>query len=106
MELRHKGLDVVHVPFIGSDRAYALLAALVVEADWHRPTMRMYGKVVHTRRQVAWHADEGYTYSYSGQTHVWRDWTPAMVSLRRSVEDRMGMGFDGVLLNMYASVLG
>jgi alkylated DNA repair dioxygenase AlkB len=99
----HKGLDVLHEPeFIAPERALELLEALKTEADWHRPAMQMYGKTVHTRRQVAWHADEGYVYKYSGQEHVWRDWTPAMTELRTAVEARMSTQFNGVLLNMYA----
>ena len=93
---------MLHEPeFIAPERGLELLEALKTEADWHRPAMQMYGKTVHTRRQVAWHADEGYVYKYSGQEHVWRGWTPAMTELRDAVETRMGTVFNGVLLNMY-----
>jgi len=100
--IAHKGLDVYHEPeFIAPERALELMTALETEADWHRPAMQMYGRTVHTRRQVAWHADEGYVYKYSGQEHVWRDWTPAMTELRTAVETRMDTKFNGVLLNRY-----
>ena len=101
--LLHNGLDVIHEPgFIEPEWALQLLEALKTEAVWHRPEMKIYGKTVHTRRQVAWHADKGYVYKYSGQEHQWKDWTPAMLELRVAVEERMGMQFNGVLLNMYA----
>ena len=61
------------------------------------------GKTMHTRRQVAWHADHGYVYQYSGQEHAWKEWTPAMLELRALVETRMQRSFNGVLLNLYES---
>lgn len=97
------GLDVEYRPgFLKPKKTQELLHVLKHEADWHRPAMKMYNQVRYTRRLVAWHADEGYVYQYSGQEHVWKDWTPAMAQVRALVEAYMGRSFNGVLLNYYA----
>lgn len=96
------GLDVVYESnFVPTERRRPLFERLLIEADWHRPAMNFGGKTMYTRRKVAWHADRGYVYQYSGQEHVWKNWTPSMLELRSLVERKMGRGFNGVLLNLY-----
>ena len=105
MKIKHiidEGLNVLYEPdFISPEQAQTFLEALTTEADWHRPEMKMWDKTVVTKRQVAWHADAGLVYEYSGQEHEWKDWTPAMHELRMLVEERMERSYNGVLLNMY-----
>lgn len=102
-EIVDDGLDVLYVTnFIDAKAAKRLHDDLTTEAAWHRPKMRFANGEVETRRQVAWHADPHYVYSYSGQVHEWRPWSPAMTVIREAVEDYLGMTFNGVLLNWYA----
>lgn len=96
------GLDVIYEPaFIGHEDGFRLLSDLIEQARWHRPLLQFGGAIMPTRRQVAWHADPGYVYRYSGQEHQSCDWTPAMLEIRERVQTRMGRGFNGVLLNLY-----
>lgn len=98
-----QGIDVLYEPgFLSGVEATAAFENILKGADWHRPKMTFGDRVHETRRQVAWHADKGLTYSYSGQRHRWVGWTPALQKIREKVEDRMGMKFNGVLLNHYA----
>lgn len=54
-------------------------------------------------RKVSWHADEGYPYRYSGVTHAPSEWTPSLSEVRDRLEQRLGVRFNGVLGNLYAS---
>jgi len=97
------GIDVTYVEkFLDPVVATTMYEALKIEADWHRPKMQFAGVEHETRRQVAWHADYGFTYRYSGQEHRWVDWSPVMQQLRAKVQDHMDMEFNGVLLNWYS----
>lgn len=96
------GLDVFYEPeFIDYADSKSLLSKLLEEANWHRPILHFGGAAMPTRRQVAWHADKGYVYQYSGQEHTASDWTPAMLEIRSHVQTYMGRGFNSVLLNLY-----
>lgn len=87
--------------FLPLDRAEDYYARILAEADWHRPEMKIYGKPVATPRQVAWHADEGCTYKYSGQEHSRKEWTPTLDLVRSFVQFEVKENFNGVLLNYY-----
>ena len=103
LHIEHEGLDVLVIPnFIEGDRA-RLFTALLKRAAWHRPEMVLWGRRVKTARQVAWHADEGFVYRYSGQEHPWIPWTPELEDLRGAVSAHLGVRFNGVLLNHYAN---
>jgi alkylated DNA repair dioxygenase AlkB len=98
------GIDVTYEEgFLDPSEAESYYKALQHEADWHRPRMTFAGIERVTARQVAWHGDEGVTYSYSGQQHRSMGWTPAMETLRQKVQMRLGIQFNGVLLNWYAN---
>lgn len=100
--IEEHGIDVIYVEkFLDPVVATTMYEALQTEADWHRPKMQFAGVEHETRRQVAWHADFGFTYRYSGQEHRWVAWSPAMQQLRAKVQDHMNMEFNGVLLNWY-----
>ena len=103
LHIEEDGIDVRYEEgFLSPEEAKSYFTRIYAEADWHRPKMHVYGEARETRRQVAWHADEGLTYFYSGQRHKWRDWTPAMLELRKLLHAKLGIDFNSVLLNYYA----
>jgi len=104
LRIEGHGIDVTYEEgFLTLEEASSYFDRVYAEADWHRPQMTFGDGVVReTRRQVAWHADEGLTYEYSGQRHKWVGWTPSMLELREKLQTKMGIDFNGVLLNHYA----
>lgn len=54
-------------------------------------------------RLVAWHADPGIGYRYSGVEHPPADWTAELLWVRGVLERELGVRFNGVLLNRYRS---
>jgi alkylated DNA repair dioxygenase AlkB len=103
VHIEDHGIDVIYESdFLIPEEAQGYFDRIYAEADWHRPKMQMYGEERETRRQVAWHADEGLTYFYSGQRHKWRDWGPAMLELRQRLHAKLAIDFNAVLLNYYA----
>jgi len=49
-----------------SDRCAELFSALIDSLDWRVDQIYMFGKLVTTKRKVAWVGDAGCSYKYSG----------------------------------------
>ncbi len=61
----------------------------------------MFGKPVVTARKVAWVADEGVAYAYSGKTKQSTAWTDDLLSLKSICENLTGATYNSCLLNLY-----
>jgi alkylated DNA repair dioxygenase AlkB len=100
-EIKQDGVDVAYTPgFIPPGLTRRLFEAVMREAAWEQPTIRVFGREHLVPRLVAWHADEGITYGYSGQQHPSRPWTPALQEIRELVEKHHGPQH-AVLVNLY-----
>jgi alkylated DNA repair dioxygenase AlkB len=100
-EIKQDGVDVAYTPeFISPELSSRLFEAVLSEAAWHQPTIRVFGREHLVPRLVAWHADDGCTYSYSGQQHPSRPWTPTLEQIRTLVERDHGPQH-AVLANLY-----
>ncbi len=71
------------------------------ETIWQPDQLIMFGQPVTTRREVAWHADAGVTYAYSGRTKTPQPWTPLLQMLKALVESHCQSTFNACLLNFY-----
>lgn len=63
----------------------------------------MFGRLHPVPRQVAWYADPGCAYRYSGLCHGAAPWTPPLADLRQQLRQRLGFDFNSLLLNRYRS---
>jgi len=98
--VREAGAELYYRPdFI--DSAYA--AAIDSQTPWTRESIVMFGNLVPVPRQVAFYADPGITYRYSGVSHQGLAFTEVLTELRRLVSEHCGVAFNSVLLNRYAN---
>lgn len=81
--------------------AQAAFAALQQQIEWQPDWSMAGGKRQPTRRQVAWHGDQPYAYTYSGHTRHARPWTPGLLALKALVQQQVGAMFNSCLLNLY-----
>lgn len=88
------------VVFDGDDRN-ELMDHLVREIPWKNDELSMFGKIIVTARKVAWFADGGVSYSYSGSTKVAHEWTEPLLGIRQVVERLTGAEYNSCLLNLY-----
>lgn len=77
------------------------LAEFLREIPWRSDETVMFGKHIVTARKVAWFADGGRSYTYSGTTKAAAAWTPALAALKELAENRTGARFNACLLNRY-----
>jgi alkylated DNA repair dioxygenase AlkB len=83
--------------FFEAQVADALFDRLLRNTPWREEVGR--GRPL--PRLIAWYADPGLTYSYSGVIHHALPWTPSLLEVKRRVEDASGAAFNSLLLNRY-----
>ncbi|MWB93065.1 alpha-ketoglutarate-dependent dioxygenase AlkB [Flavobacterium sp. GA093] len=77
-----------------SDHYYELL---LQETKWREYEMKIFDKTVTAPRMIAWFEDK--ENSGIGGNHT--QWSPELLSIRKRVENEVGVDFNAVLLNLY-----
>lgn len=68
---------------------------------WEARTLRMFGREIPQPRLIAWFADPGCEYSYSGISMNNNSWTPELLELKAVCEQFAGTTFNSTLANLY-----
>ncbi|MBD1429013.1 alpha-ketoglutarate-dependent dioxygenase AlkB family protein [Sphingobacterium litopenaei] len=74
---------------------------LLKEINWQHDQAIIFGKLVTTKRKVAWYGDHAYSYKYSGIEKVASPWNNTLLELKTIVEKSSGETFNSCLLNLY-----
>jgi len=90
-----------YIPQFVDEGADELMHQLEVSLRWDRPEIHMFGKTTPLPREVAWVADEGVRYRYSGVSSDVQPWTEPLEALRTRIEEETGTRFNSVLVNRY-----
>lgn len=69
--------------------------------EWRNDEAVIFGKLIITKRKVAWYADEPFEYSYSNRTKVALPWTPELLELKKIAEEKTKETYNSCLLNLY-----
>jgi alkylated DNA repair dioxygenase AlkB len=93
------GPDLLYIPdFLTPEEATRLYNTLLKEIPWKQFTGN-FGKP--RPRLESWHGDADAVYgSYNGGMRP-QPWTPALLEIRRKVEEFAGLSTNGVLANLY-----
>ena len=78
-----------------------LLQELQSNIQWTTRSLTLFGKTIPMPRLLAWHADPGIHYRYSGGDSPHNDWTPTLRQIQHQVEKLAQSTFNGALLNLY-----
>lgn len=84
-----------------SSSSQALLPRLKDGLLWERESLSMFGRDVLVPRLVAFVADHGLHYRYSGKDHIGVGWPEWLLSVKAEAEAQAGQAFNAVLLNWY-----
>lgn len=79
----------------------AVMGELCRELDLKAETIVLFGRPVPVPRLVAYHADPGRYYRYSGRDHEPVTWPPVLAALRERLCEATGTPYDSVLCNHY-----
>lgn len=82
-------------------KANEYLAELLENIAWQNDQAIIFGKLIITKRKVAWYGDSNFNYTYSNTTKHALPWTPALLELKALAEATTGETFNSCLLNLY-----
>jgi alkylated DNA repair dioxygenase AlkB len=71
--------------------------------NWENDKAIIFGKLIITKRKVAWYGDKPFDYTYSKTTKSALPWNKELLELKELVEHKTGETFNSCLLNLYHS---
>ena len=87
--------------FFDFDQSQLYMKLLTNVINWKRERIRMWGREIITKKRIAWYADEGKSYTYSGSTFHPDQWNELLLEIKKYVEQYIKFQFNSVLLNEY-----
>lgn len=99
--LPYDGTVHYHGIILSPQEAGAYLDYLLHQIPWEHDEALIFGKLLTTKRKVAWYGDERYEYTYSNRTKTALPWTEELLALKAVVEDKSGEIYNSCLLNLY-----
>lgn len=90
-------------PILDSKSADFYFDHFLKNSPWENDRSIVFGKLMITKRKVAWYGDEAFTYTYSKITKLALPWTQELLKLKKIVESQSGETFNSCLLNLYHS---
>lgn len=82
-------------------QAQYYFAQLLDHIQWDNDKAIIYGKLIVTKRKVAWYGDKPFDYTYSKTTKSALPWTKELLELKEVIENKTGETFNSCLLNLY-----
>ncbi len=77
------------------------LNSLLEHVAWKNDEAWIMGKLIITKRKVAWYGDTEFEYTYSNRTKKALPWTKELLALKTEIELKTGEQFNSCLLNLY-----
>jgi alkylated DNA repair dioxygenase AlkB len=99
--LPQDGIVNYYKNLLTSQEANHYFDCLLNSIEWKNDQAFIYGKLIITKRKVAWYGDTDFEYTYSKNTKRALPWTKELVELKQMIEDKTGEKFNSCLLNLY-----
>ncbi|ENX39578.1 alpha-ketoglutarate-dependent dioxygenase AlkB family protein [Acinetobacter courvalinii] len=103
--------ELNHLPYDGTVQYYGKVLQtaladhyfemLLHRIVWENDQALIFGKLLTTKRKVAWYGDRRFEYTYSNMNKYALPWTEELVELKQLVEELTGETFNSCLLNLY-----
>ncbi|MCD0463844.1 alpha-ketoglutarate-dependent dioxygenase AlkB [Flavobacterium sp. ENC] len=87
----------------GREKANSYRDSLLNTIEWKNDEAIIFGKLILTKRKVAWYGDQEFEYTYSKTTKKALPWTNELLTLKAAIEEKTGETFNSCLLNLYHS---
>ena len=99
--LPYDGEVYYHGPVMSGTEADNNLQYLFQSLAWQPDQVQMMGRLIRTRRLVAWYAGQSLSYTYSGVTKTALPWTDTLLRLKHLIEACSDTTFNACLANFY-----
>ncbi len=74
---------------------------LLSTIEWKNDKAIIFGKLIITKRKVAWYGEKPFEYTYSKTTKLALPWNKELLELKSIVEQKTNETFNSCLLNLY-----
>jgi alkylated DNA repair dioxygenase AlkB len=99
--LPHGGIVNYRGKVFSPTEAKRYLEILLHTIEWKNDEAIIFGKLIITKRKVAWYADQRFEYTYSNVTKHALPWTKELLELKRVTEEQTNEIYNSCLLNLY-----
>ena len=86
---------------INNENSKHYFERLLNNIQWENDKAIIFGKLIITKRKVAWYGDKPFDYTYSKTTKSALPWTKELLELKNIIENKTGEKFNSCLLNLY-----
>lgn len=95
------GEVIYHGKILNNEKATYYFEQLLQQIQWENDKAIIFGKLIITKRKVAWYGDRPFEYTYSKTTKSALPWTKELLELKEIIEHKTGETFNSCLLNLY-----
>jgi len=74
---------------------------LFKQIPWENDEAVIFGKLIYTKRKVAWFGEKAFEYTYSNRTKYAKLWSLELLQLKQKCEEVSGETYNSCLLNLY-----
>ena len=99
--LPHDGTVHYYGTLMTQSEAHDYLNKLLETIVWKNDEAIIFGKLIITKRKVAWYGDSSFKYTYSNTTKEALPWTNELLHLKTLAEETTGETYNSCLLNLY-----
>lgn len=86
---------------LNNENAQRYFEQLLKNIEWDNDKAIIFGKLIITKRKVAWYGDKPFDYTYSKTSKTALPWTNELLELKEIIENKTGETFNSCLLNLY-----
>jgi alkylated DNA repair dioxygenase AlkB len=90
-----------HGTALNLQEAHYYFEQLMNTIQWENDKATIFGKLIITKRKVAWYGDKPFNYTYSNNTKSALPWTQDLLALKNLIERKTGETYNSCLLNLY-----
>jgi alkylated DNA repair dioxygenase AlkB len=101
--LPFNGITNYHGKILNKTQCDFYYNSLLENINWKNDEAIIFGKLIITKRKVAWYGDSEYDYTYSKITKKANLWTKELLALKEIVEKESNETYNSCLLNLYHS---
>ncbi|MGV0922008.1 alpha-ketoglutarate-dependent dioxygenase AlkB family protein [Empedobacter falsenii] len=86
---------------MSDEEAHRYYSDLLNEIEWKNDQAIIFGKLIETKRKIAWYGDFPFAYTYSKITKTALPWTDTLLELKKLAEEKTGETYNSCLVNLY-----
>jgi alkylated DNA repair dioxygenase AlkB len=101
--LPYDGIVNYHGKLMTAAQANQYYNELLTSIAWQHDEAVIFGKLIITKRKVAWYGSDPFRYTYSNTTKIALPWTALLLALKNLAEQHSGETYNSCLLNLYHS---